>query len=222
MAEADPGNVSAWIGLGFVDRASFRRADADAAYRQALAVAPGNAEAIAGLEELRWDRQGDVRLLGGVSSHPGVSARGEARVDAAYALDPRLRLSGGYQRYAYGAATPITGGGALVGTRTEDSLEGGVVFRPSNRTTLGASLYTFFGAGVTRGIVWIEGVRKITSRVSLIGNLRPAFSNSDPAMVVCVGPRGERFARRSSPADRKGSRCLGCGPRARVDGHGEL
>ena len=123
-------------------------------------------------------------MLGGASTAPGSPALAEARVDIRYAIDQRSTLFAGYQRYGYGSASPLAGGGVLVNTRTEDSVEGGCVFRPSNRTTLAASLYTFFSDEVSHGTAWFEGVFAITPRLSVIGDLRPAFSNQEPEWLM--------------------------------------
>jgi hypothetical protein len=179
----DPKNVSGWTGLAFVERASLRTTESTAAYRRVLDLDPGNAEATTALEAIRWDRRGQARVLAGFSSNPGVPDRGEARVDFIYAVDPRVTMTGGYQRYAFGAISPLTGGGSRFDTRREDSLEVGIVYRPSYRTALAASLYTFVGEDLARGIVWVEGAFALTSRISLIGDLRPAFSAHDPSWL---------------------------------------
>jgi tetratricopeptide (TPR) repeat protein len=184
MTEQDPQNVSAWLGLGFVERAYFHRPEAEAAYRRVLEIDPGNAEAREALEILLWERPGESRLLPGLSTSPGAATQGEARIDAVYSASPKLTILGGYQRYAFGAASVTSGGGVLTGTRTEDSLEGGVIFRPSGRTTLAASVYTFFSDDMTRAIVWVEGVYAVTRSVSLLGNVRPAFSSGLPQLFA--------------------------------------
>lgn len=183
LTEDAPGNVAAWSGLGFVERAALHTDAAGAAYRRVLELDPGNGEANAAIEALRWDRRGETRILSGFGANPGLSNRGEGRVEIIYAMAPRLTLTGGYQRYAFGAVSPVTGGGVRVNTRREDSLEAGAIYRPSARTALAVSLYTFSSDEVKRGIVWIEGVVALTSRVSLIGNLRPAFSSGEPAWL---------------------------------------
>ena len=184
VTEQDPRNVSAWIGVGFVERAHFRRAAATVAYQRVLEIDPGNAEARTALQALRWDRRGESHVMPGLSTSPGVSAHAEGRIDASYAAAPRLTLLGAYQSYAFGAASVTAGGGVLTGTRTEDSVEGGFVFRPSGRATLAASAYTFFSDDMTRGILWMEGVFAVTRSVSLVGNFRPAFSTEEHPMFA--------------------------------------
>ena len=88
---------------------------------------------------------------------------GEARIDARFAASPRVTVNAGYQHYAFGDVSAITGGGFVSSTREEDSFEGGAVYRPSERTSLGATLYTFFSDEVNRGMVWAEGVLGVTS-----------------------------------------------------------
>lgn len=197
MAAENPDSVAAWTGVGVVERAAFRRKEAEAAYRRVLAIEPGNTEAAEVLAAVRWEGRADVRVLGGVSSEPDTSGRLEARVDMRYAIDQRSMLFAGYQRYGYGAASPITGGGVLVSTRTEDSLEGGMVFRPTSRTAVAASLYTFFSGDVSRAIMWLEAVQALSSRVSVIGNFRPAYSTQEPEWLM-AGAVGAtvRLARR--------------------------
>jgi hypothetical protein len=92
-------------------------------------------------------------------------------------------VAGAYQRYAFGAVLPVASGGALVSTRREDSLEGSVTLRASARAVLATSLYTFVGDGVKRGVLWVEGVYAVTPHLSLVGNVRPAFSASDPSWL---------------------------------------
>lgn len=180
MTEQDARNVTAWLGIGFVDRASFRAAQAAEAYHRVLAIDPTNAEAKTALEDLRWDRRSETRVLAGFGANPNTSARPEARVDTVYALAPRVTLAGGYQHYAFGAISPVTGS---IGIREEDSFEGGVAYRPSNRLALAANLYTFFASDIARGTLWAEAVFSLTPRISLIGNLRPAFSDRDPSWL---------------------------------------
>jgi cytochrome c-type biogenesis protein CcmH/NrfG len=186
MLEQDPKSVAAWIGVGYIERASFHRAEAEDAYRRALELEPKNTEAADALEILRWTGRVDLRMLAGASTQPGSPALAEARVDVRYAIDQRSTVFAGYQRYGYGAASPIAGGGVLVNTRTEDSVEGGYVFHPSDRTTLAASVYTFFSDEVSHGTIWFEGAFAITPRLALIGNVRPAFSNQDPDWLTAT------------------------------------
>jgi cytochrome c-type biogenesis protein CcmH/NrfG len=188
LTRDEPRNGSAWSGLGFVERAALRRTAAEAAYRRALEIEPGDAEATDALEQLRWDNRSETRVLAGLSSSPGVPERGEARIETVYALSPRVTLAGAYQRYAFGAVLPVASGGSLVSTRREDSLEAGVTLRASTRTLLAASLYTFAGDGVKRGAVWVEGAYALTPRLSLVGSVRPAFSTSDPKSLWGGGP----------------------------------
>ena len=140
---------------------------------------PKNADATAGLKELYWDRRTDVRVLGGGSVVPGGACEAQARLDATHAINPRVTIGGAYQHYAFGAVLPI-GGAEPTGTRSEDSFEASVPLRPSRRFTLGNGLYTFFGDGTSRGMLWEEAVFTVTPRVSLTGVFRPAFSSSDP------------------------------------------
>ncbi len=183
LVGADPRSVDAWNGLGFVDRAALRRDDAEADYRQSLALDPQNKDAAAALKELRWDRYATVRVLGGGSVEPDQAGRFEARVDVTYRLSPGVTISGGYQRYAFGAVLPIGAVEPVAGV-TEDSLEASVVVHPSRRLTLGNSLYTFFSDETKRGMLWEEAVFAVTPRISLIGNFRPAFSDTDPHWLL--------------------------------------
>ena len=70
LSGANPRSVDAWIGLGFVERAALQRTDAEAAYRQALALDPANKDALAALNELHWDRRTTFRVLGGWRGRP--------------------------------------------------------------------------------------------------------------------------------------------------------
>lgn len=187
MTEQDPENVSAWIGVGFVERASFDRPAAQAAYQRVLTIDPSNSEARTALAALLWDRRGESRVLPGLSTSPDTPGRGEGRLDVSYAVNRRVTLLGGYQHYAFGAATVTSGGGVLTGVRTEDSFEGGVIVRPSPRTTLAASAYTFFSDDTTRGIIWLEGVFTVNRHLSLIGNARPAISSTEPPLFAWAG-----------------------------------
>jgi tetratricopeptide (TPR) repeat protein len=184
LVAANPRSVDAWSGLGFVDRASLRRDDAMADYRQALEIDPQNKDATAALEELHWDRRTELRVLGGGSTVPDGAAEPEARIDFTHAVNPRVSVGGGYQRYAFGAVLPIAGVTPTGETRAEDSLEANVTLRPSRRFTLGNSIYTFFSDGQWRGIVWEEGVFTLSPRIALIGGLRPAFSSVDPHWLL--------------------------------------
>jgi tetratricopeptide (TPR) repeat protein len=187
MTEQDPNNVSAWIGVGFVERASLNREEARAAYQRVLTIDPANAEARTALAALLWDRRGESRVLPGFSTSPGAPEGGEGRLDVSYAVNRRITLLGGYQHYAFGAATVTSGGGVLTGVRTEDSFESGIIVRPSPRMTLAASAYTFFSDDMTRGILWLEGVFVVNRRLSLIGNARPAYSSTEPPLFAWAG-----------------------------------
>jgi cytochrome c-type biogenesis protein CcmH/NrfG len=183
LVGTDPRSVDAWNGLGFVDRAALRRGDSEADYRRALELDPQNKDAIAALKELHWDRRVDVRVFGGGSVAPDRSGEFEARADFTYALSPGTTIAGGYQRYAFGAVLPIGAVEPVAGV-TEDSLEASVILRPSRRFTLGNSLYTFFSDETKRGMLWEEAVFAVTPRISLIGNFRPAFSDTDPHWLL--------------------------------------
>ena len=180
----NPRSVDAWNGLGFVDRASLRRDDAEAGYRRALELDPQNKDATAALKELYWDRRSEVRVLGGGSVVPDGAWEPETRMGITYALSPRVTIGGAYQRYAFGAVLPIGGVDPADETRTEDSLEATAIVRPSRRFTLGNSVYTFFSDDTKRGLLWEEAVFAITSRISLTGVFRPAFSSSEPHWLM--------------------------------------
>ena len=184
MTEKDPGNISAWIGMGFVERAQFRRAAAAVAYQRVLEIDPRNAEALTALRALRWDRRGESRVMPGLSSAPDAPTSGQGRIDVSYSVNPRLTLLSGYQHYAFGAAAVTAGTGVLTGTRREDSVEAGFIFRPSSRTTVATSAYTFFGEGMTRGTLWVEGVFAVAHGVSLVANFRPAFSTDEHPLLA--------------------------------------
>jgi len=187
MTKQDPENVSAWIGMGFVERASFHREEARAAYQRVLTIDPTNSEARTAIAALLWDRRGESRVLPGLSTSPDAPEGGEGRLDMSYAVNRRVTLLGGYQHYAFGAATVTSGGGVLTGVRTEDSFEGGVIVRPSPRMTLAASAYTFFSDDMTRGIIWLEGVYTVNRHLSLIGNARPAYSSTEQPLFAWAG-----------------------------------
>ena len=115
--------LSAWNGLGFVDRALLQYEDAAAEYGRALALNPGNADATAALKELHWEYLARTcALFGGGSVVPDGSWEPEGRIDVTRAVTPGLTIGGGYRRYAYGAVTHRWPGPPL-DTRTEDSLE---------------------------------------------------------------------------------------------------
>lgn len=192
LTNAQPASVDAWTGLGFVNRAALLRADAIAAYQRVLTLQPQNKDAVTALEELRWDRRTDIRAFGGVSSIPNGTTEGQGRFDVTHALTPEVTIGGGYQHYAFGAVLAI-GGIPETEARTEDSVEGTVTWRPSSRFTLGNSLYTFFSDGMTRGLLWQEGVFALSKRVSIIGNFRPAFSNQEPHWLM-AGAAGASVA----------------------------
>lgn|GEM_PF-4833270 len=205
LTEEDPANVSAWLGLGTVERAAFRGAEAAEAYRRVLALDPGSLEAREALEELRWDRRTQVRVLAGGTTLSGSSGGAEIRAEAAYAVSARLTASGALQRYAFGAVSPVTGGSALNGTRTEYSVEAGVVYRPSDRATLAANLYAFSSEDAGRALLWLEGVTRVARRVSVVAGLRPTVSSVEPRSLL-GGMAGATVS--LSPSHEVGARAL--------------
>jgi cytochrome c-type biogenesis protein CcmH/NrfG len=184
LTGSNPRSVDGWNGLGFVDRAALRRGDAESAYRRALELDPQNTDAAAGLRELHWDRRTDVQVLGGGSVVPDGAWEPETRIAITHAINPRVTIGGGYQRYAFGAVLPIGGVDSEDSTRSEDSLEASVTLRPTRRLTLGNGLYTFFSDETKRGMLWEEAVFALTPRLSLIGDFRPAFSSDQPHWLM--------------------------------------
>lgn len=179
----DPQNPSAWTGIGFVERARFNRDAATAAYSRVLELDPGNAEAIAAIEGLRWDRRTELRGSAGVTRLADGADGTEGRVGVIHSASSNLTLIGGVQRYVFGAADPLSGIGAGTGEE-EWGVEGGAVYRPSSRTAIALTVNTFIGENANRGIFSIEGVRAVSPRVSLLAGLRPVVSSVDPKATL--------------------------------------
>jgi hypothetical protein len=123
-------------------------------------------------------------VLGGGSVIPDGAWEPESRIDFTHTVNPHVTIGGGYQRYAFGAVLPIGGVEPSGAPRTEDSLEASVTLRPTHWFTLGNGLYTFFSDEAKRGMLWEEAVLALGSRVSLIGDFRPAFSSVEPHWLM--------------------------------------
>lgn len=178
LIDASPGSIDAWNGLGFVDRASLHRLDAVADYQRALAIDPKNADALAAIDELHWDRRFDLRILMGTSSVPQGTTEPQGRLGFTYDHGPRLTLGGAYQHYAYGAVLPIGGGEPEAGSRTEEGVQVSVTARPTRRWTIGNTVYGFFSADTERALLWEEVVFAATPRLSFVGVARPAYNST--------------------------------------------
>src|SRR5690606_32366856 len=103
----------------------------------------------------------ELRGVGGFTRLADGRDGTEGRLGVVHLAAPNLTLIGATQRHAFGAADPLSGGGAGAGEE-EWGIEGGAVYRPSNRTALALTVNAFIGENANRGILSLEGVRSVS------------------------------------------------------------